>query len=95
MLERSARCISAVAVELGRKTHRKREQSKARGECQRPHANSDLAPRAKTAADNETDNHGPGVMRSTARLGYIVGIAPEQDRADIYHQAGCRSSSLR
>jgi len=66
------------AIELSRKTHRECAESKPSGERQRPHANSDLARRAETAADSETGNRRPGVVRSTARLGHIVGIAPEQ-----------------
>ena len=56
------------AIELRRKTHHNREQGEAGGQSQGPQANCSLTRRTQAAADGETDNRRPGVLRSRRAL---------------------------
>jgi hypothetical protein len=65
-------------IGLGRKSHRKREESEASRQSQGPRAKCGLACRTEAAADGKANYRRQNTRRSVARLGYNGRIAPEQ-----------------
>ena len=74
-------------IGLRRKSHCKREQSKAHRQRQRPQTQCGFARRPESAAEREAGDHWQSTSRSAARLGHSRRIASAQHRADIYREA--------